>query len=90
MAPEPAKRATELKNCRPLHGLEYFIASHPGAYAPGFMLTPASQASLLAVVSSLSLSDILARRIDRLDCGNLTILLYKLNHHIRKLLDAKL
>jgi hypothetical protein len=43
---EPAKRATarKLQGCRPLRGLAFSLLSFPGACAPGFMLTPASQA----------------------------------------------
>ena len=48
----PAKRATDVAlakrtitaGCRPLRGLQFFCVIDPGAYAPGFMLTPASQA----------------------------------------------
>ena len=32
---------------RPFHGLKYFSFYDPGAHAPGFMLTPASQAKSL-------------------------------------------
>ena len=31
-------------NCRPFHGLQNIVVVHPGACAPGYMLTPASQA----------------------------------------------
>jgi len=41
------KRATaagSIARCRPFHGLASFLYEIPGACAPGFMLSPASQA----------------------------------------------
>jgi hypothetical protein len=33
-----------VNRCRPLRGLDPFCGFDPGAYAPGFMLTPTSRA----------------------------------------------
>ena len=43
---QPMKWATAKKaqRCRPLCGLNHYFYIDPGACAPGFMLTPASQA----------------------------------------------
>ena len=43
---KPAKRATAqtINCCRPLRGLVNHFVAYPGADAPGFTLTPASQA----------------------------------------------
>jgi hypothetical protein len=34
----------QAKDCRPFHGLPNSLLLGPGAYTPGFMLTPAPQA----------------------------------------------
>jgi hypothetical protein len=48
IAIEPAKRAAALNHegCRPLRGSYIGFRREPGACAPGFMLTPASQAKM--------------------------------------------
>ena len=51
---EPARAGDSCKtsHCRPFHGLRANLFSDPGARAPGFMLTPASQAKSPALLIS--------------------------------------